>query len=57
MNTKDELQEKIKLLQKEISECDNDAQAILLQKNLIDLLSKAFKNKDYLTELMSKKKE
>jgi len=57
MSTKDELQEKIKFLQKQIDECDNDAQAILLQKSLIDLLSEAFKNKDFLSELMSKKKE
>jgi len=57
MGTKKELQEKIKLLQKQIDECDNDAQAILLQKSLIDLLRGAFKNKEILTELVSKKKE
>jgi len=57
MSTKEELQEKIKQIQKNINECQNDAQAILLQKELIDLLRIAFKNKDFLTELISQQKK
>jgi len=57
MSTKKELQEKISQIQKKIDECENDSQAILLQKELIDLLRIAFKNKDFLTELVSQKKK
>jgi len=57
MNAKDELQDRIKFIQKKIEECQDDAQAILLQKDLINLLSQAFKNKEFLAELMTKQKE
>jgi len=56
MDTQSELQEKIKSLKKQIKECTNDAKALLLQKQLIDLLSDSFKNKDNLIKLMTKNK-
>lgn len=57
MNTKEELQEKIKNIQKQIDECDNDAQAILLQKQLIDLFRIAFNNKEFLISMVNKKNQ
>ena len=57
MSTKKELQEKIKQIQKQIDECQNDAQAILLQKELIDLFGEVFKDKDLLIDLVSQNKQ
>ena len=57
MNDKEELQEKIKEIQKKIDGCSNDAIAILLQKQLIDLLRVAFKNKEFLADFLSQNKK
>jgi len=57
MSTKKELQEKIKQIQKQIDECQNDAQAILLQKELIDLFGEVFKDKDFLIDLVNQNKK
>jgi len=57
MDTKEDLQEKIRYLKKEIEACKDDAQAILLQKKLIDLFRSIFKNKEYLIQLLSEQKE
>jgi len=57
MDTKEELQEQIKRLQKQIDECQDDSQAILLQKKLIDLFRIAFKNKDFLIDMVSQNKK
>lgn len=57
MSTKKELQEKIKQIQKQIDVCQNDAEAILLQKELIDLFGEVFKDKDFLIDLVSQNKK
>jgi len=53
MNTKKEIQEKIRQIQKKIDACKDDAQAIILQKELIDLIRIAFENKDFIVDLGS----
>jgi hypothetical protein len=57
VNTKEELQEKIKQIQKQIDECKDDAQAILLQKQLIDLFRIAFNNKEFLISMVNNKNQ
>ncbi len=48
----EEIREKIVFLKKQIEECRDDAKAISLQKELIDLLSSVFKNKEMITEII-----
>jgi len=57
MDTKEELKSRIDLLQKQIKECVDDAQAILMQKQLIDLLRLSFKNKEFLADLVSSQQQ
>jgi len=53
MDTKEELQEQIKLLQESLKQCTDPAQAIHLQKQLIDLMVASFKNKDLMVNLVN----
>ncbi len=50
----EEIREKIVFLKKQIEECHDDAKAISLQKELIDLLSSVFKNKEMITEIIKR---
>jgi len=52
MDAKEELKSKIELLQKQIKECADHGQALILQKQLIDLLRGSFKDKEFLAELV-----
>ena len=51
MNVQEEIQQKINRLQKQIKECDNNTEAISLQKELVDLFKKVLTNKDFLEEI------
>lgn len=47
--------EKIKKIQKEIKECDDDTKALSLQAQLMKLLEETLQNKDYLKNIFLKK--
>jgi hypothetical protein len=57
MDAKKELQNKVKEIQKKIDACESDAQAILLQKEVIDLMKTAFQDKEFLKKAFAQNKK
>lgn len=54
MDTREELRAKIKFLQNKIDQCQDDAAALLLQKQMIDLLKTVCQDKELLKEILLK---
>lgn len=52
MSTNEEIREKIKLLKNQIEKCQDDAKAILLQKQMIDMLKVVCQDKELLKEIL-----
>jgi len=52
-----ELLIKIKSLQKKIKLCSDDRQALMMQKELVDLLSVTLESKEFLKNIIAEKKE
>lgn len=54
MRTREDIQAKIKFLQNKIDKCQDDASALLLQKQMIDLLKTICQDKELLKDILLK---
>ena len=54
MDTREELRVKIKSLQNKIDQCQDDGSALMLQKQMLDLLKSVCQDKELLKELLLK---
>lgn len=54
MDTREDLRAKIKFLQKKIDQCQDDAEALLLQSQMIDFLKTICQDKELLKEILLK---